>query len=740
MKLYLILALIFSVTQVKAQNTISNARKKNIGETVTVSGIVTNDNELGKIRYLQDTTAGIAIYDNKTDDTKRGDSITVTGVLDDYNNLLEIIDVSSFTKHSSNHQLPEPKILTIDAIGEEYEGQLVRIDNIEITGSGGTFAGNENYDFTDGTLTGELRINTSTPIVGQSIPSGKFSLIAICSQYSWSNNDTRTGYQLLPRDMDDFITGSTIKFTSAVKVVGQSKKSIRLGWGTDSGSFPHVRYGNSNTINSLTNSKTGNSTTSDDDQWNEVEITGLEPSEIIYAQVFSVNGTDTTFSSIAAYVTESNSSGEINVYFNTEVNETLATQTIAMNIEDAMEDTLASYINRAKESIDFCIYNFNNKTISNALNAAHNRGVKIRFITCESTEHYGVNDLDAEIQVLERPEVSQGGIMHNKFAIFDANSADANKSWIWSGSTNLTANQLYSDANNMIFIQDQSLAKSYEIEFEEMWGGSTNSPTLSNSKFGEEKEDNTPHEFTINGGRIECYFSPSDNTNQKLIDAMETADNNLDVETMLITRSDLAYAISDAQGRGVEVSVITDDERNNSETVNNVLSNSLPADKYIFDDRASGMLHHKFALIDARNTVSNPQVITGSHNWSNSANDRNDENTLIIHDADIANQYFQQFAFRFEQNDGNLVVSAKEIQIADLKVYPNPTEKYIQILANEELQKIELFSIQGILLKQFYPKNIGAIELDLSNENSGIYILRVESVNRKTNTYKIVKR
>lgn len=73
----------------------------------------------------------------------------------------------------------------------------------------------------------------------------------------------------------------------------------------------------------------------------------------------------------------------------------------------------------------------------------------------------------------------------------------------------------------------------------------------------------------------------------------------------------------------------------------------------IFRDRESRKLHHKYMIIDA-DTAFNPTVITGSANWSRNANAINDENTLFIHDARIANQYAQEFYARYEQAGGEL--------------------------------------------------------------------------------------
>ena len=53
---------------------------------------------------------------------------------------------------------------------------------------------------------------------------------------------------------------------------------------------------------------------------------------------------------------------------------------------------------------------------------------------------------------------------------FDAESSNPNEAIVWTGSTNLTADQIHSDHNDVIIIQDQALAKAYTMEFEEMWG------------------------------------------------------------------------------------------------------------------------------------------------------------------------------------------------------------------------------------------------------------------------------
>ncbi|PIF05459.1 MAG: hypothetical protein CSA36_06460 [Draconibacterium sp.] len=745
MKPFFAIILFFSTLPIFAQQKIIDVRNLAEGTIVTVSGIVTNGSELGVIRYLQDNTAGLGVYDNSLADVKRGDSITVTGKVKFHKNLFEISDVSELIIHSSNNQLPEPATININEIGESYEGQLVKLNNITIDNSSGAFSEKRNYTFTDGVNSGTLKVNIYSPLTGQPISSNAVNLIAICSQFSNTPGDIQSGYQLLPRDMDDLISDYPVNIISVPTAKKITTSGFTISWRTDVDATPKIMFGTSPDPESWINFAEGNPTPAGDAFNQEVTVTGLEPAAIVYAQCFSIFNNDTASFAMQAYATQSLSTGKINVFFNTPADTSVATGAHAMDIGTLMEDTLIAYINRAEETIDFCIYNINNNGISNvanALNAATQRGVQVRVITCGHTNHLGIDDLLPSIPVLERPDIKDSGIMHNKFVIFDASSSDPHKPWVWTGSLNLSYNQVNTDAQNILFIQDQALAKTYEIEFEEMWGSNGFSPNVTLAKFGADKTDNTPHLLLIDTTYIECYFSPSDGTNKKIMDALNSANNDLSVETMLITRTDLAMAIAEAQQRGVEVEVITNYFQNNSATVNDLLHSSLPQRKFVDDEQTPGLMHNKFAIIDANFTVSDPQVVTGSHNWSKSANTTNDENTLIIHNAEIANLYFQQFAQRFKTNGGDFYVFAESLPVFDIKVYPNPTNGLLSISGSGSgrIQNISLFSGNGILLYQFGDIVSGTKNINLQYLPAGLYILKAENENGKTTTFKIVKK
>jgi phosphatidylserine/phosphatidylglycerophosphate/cardiolipin synthase-like enzyme len=658
--------------------TIQEARNKAEGTTVTIKGIAINGDEMGVIRYIQDETAGIAAYSSSLSDVKRGDEVTITGTLKDYNSLLELDPVSSVTINSSNNELPQPALITPSQLAEEYEAELVEIKDVVFDNGGGTFAGNTTYSFTANGETAKIYVKSGSSLDGEIIPSGKVKLIGICSQYSYSNPNS--GYQLLLRDMGDIQNNASIYMTSVITMSNLSTTGFNLHWTTNTNGTTQLIYGSSEST--MNDTLTGTDNTAN----HTISITGAAPSQLFFVKAMSTDGNDTAFSQVQVFITKSTSSGDIKIYFNTETEDTASNGTLAVTLYRAIDDTLIQYINRAEETIDLAIYNINNTGISNitdALNNAYARGVKIRIVHDGSTACLGLDNLNSNIHTIASPTTSGYGIMHNKFMIIDADASDAGKPLVWTGSTNFTDDNINKDANNVVIIQDKSLAQAYKLEFEEMWGSQTLVPDQNNAKFGPYKTDNTPHQFIIGENNIELYFSPSDQTNKHLIECINSAESDLSIETMLITRSDIAYAIRDVNRNGVATSVITNAENQNSSYVNQVLEDELKV-HYTFDDVSDGILHNKFMIVDQSNQNSDPLVWTGSHNWSNSANNINDENTLVIHNSSIANQYYQQFVYRFIENEGSFVdIDEPPVAVNDTVNVEKNGSVLVDVLSND---------------------------------------------------------
>lgn len=80
-------------------------------------------------------------------------------------------------------------------------------------------------------------------------------------------------------------------------------------------------------------------------------------------------------------------------------------------------------------------------------------------------------------------------------------------------------------------------------------------------------------------------------------------------------------------------------------------------------------------------------------------------------------------------------LSVSEFNISDVKIFPNPTSDYINIISTHTIDNIELYSILGQKVYEVDHTNT----LDISNFNSGIYFIQIHSGGRSISK-KIIKR
>tara|TARA_B100000963_G_scaffold93229_1_gene80260 strand:- start:2095 stop:4371 length:2277 start_codon:yes stop_codon:yes gene_type:complete len=729
---------------------IATARSEGEGAIVTVSGIVTNGDELGSpIRYIEDASAALAIYDPEImASVNRGDSITVTGELIDYNGLLEIQPVNNLLNHGNGYSIV-PQIITPNQIGENTESELISIENVMFENAGQVFSVGT-HNFSSEGQSGIIYIKSGCSLENTLIPSCPVKMTAISSQYSFTGFD---GYQLLVRDENDFEYSGDICFSSAVTQSNITTSSFDVNWNTNIESFSNVAYGLTpelelGEINDLDNQASLE---------HSISLENLEAGTIYYVQAFSNTQEEIGYSALYAFATQSTSSGKIRLCFNNSVDTSVATIENAQFSGVYTNDSIKSYIDKAMNSLDIAVYNHSDAMITSAINDAYERGVRVRYITCESTATMALGSLNSNIPVLERPE--EMGIMHNKFIIIDADIADS--SWVLSGSTNWTSEQIFNDPNHIIMVQDQSVARAYELEFNEMWGSDGNEPDTNNSKFGNDKSNNTPHHFIVNGNEFEVYFSPSDNTTLNISNALKSADEEINFALLVFTNNQLGNTIVEKQNEGVNVSGII-------EQINTQGSEY----EYLLDEGVNVMshqgfgdsFHHKYCIIDHANTDSDPLVITGSHNWSGVAETNNDENTMIIHDANIVNQFYQEFQARVNELENQVeasyncvgeacidpmdgsgtysslvacefvctYTSIDESKTQEINFYPNPNNgTFTLILVGLESENIEykIIDIQGKnIITDYTTITNGLNKIEIStNLKAGLYFIEFDN-------------
>jgi len=197
-KVFLIGAIVLTANGLRAQANIADARTYGLGQTVSVTGVVTNGAELGSIRYMQDVTAGIAGYGGPVTGANRGDSVTITGPLIEFSGLLEISTVATMVNHGQAIVQPSPLQIPIPTVDEALESQLVEIQNVTFTAGGNFAGGNSTVQVSDGVNTLDVRINGTTNIAGTFIPSGPVTITGLVGQFN-------TNYQIVLRDLNDIV-------------------------------------------------------------------------------------------------------------------------------------------------------------------------------------------------------------------------------------------------------------------------------------------------------------------------------------------------------------------------------------------------------------------------------------------------------------------------------------------------------------------------------------------------------
>ena len=291
---------------------------------------------------------------------------------------------------------------------------------------------------------------------------------------------------------------------------------------------------------------------------------------------------------------------------------------------DRLFTTLAQ---QAQTSIDVALYDFDRASVRDALVAAKARGLTVRVV--------GDNEDAADpsyapfYQSLTAASItltldSTTALMHNKFAVFD-------NSVTWTGSANFSDNAFVRNGENAVVITSTVVANIYTTEFSEMFGG----------KFHNSKTDNTLHTATVAGSAVEIAFAPTDNIENRIVSALNSANTSIQVAMFTFTNATIAQALIAAKNRGVAVEVLLDGTADGSQ-----FSQRDPlctAGVTVRVETWTSKLHDKYAVVDA-NTSSDPLILTGSTNWTGNAVDANDENLLIVHDAGLASGFASDIA------------------------------------------------------------------------------------------------
>ena len=138
-------------------------------------------------------------------------------------------------------------------------------------------------------------------------------------------------------------------------------------------------------------------------------------------------------------------------------------------------------------------------------------------------------------------------------------------------------------------------------------------------------------------GRIEVLFTPWDDAEGALLREIGQARQSIRVQAFLITSRNITRALIAAHERGIAVRVLADREmvaRGDNSRVPDLHSTGIE----VRLETRYASAHNKILLIDVEGN--DPVIITGSYNFTYSAQARNAENVLILRDnAPLARAY-----------------------------------------------------------------------------------------------------
>lgn len=295
------------------------------------------------------------------------------------------------------------------------------------------------------------------------------------------------------------------------------------------------------------------------------------------------------------------------------------------NPAGSIQEKLIQLINEAQASIHIASFEFNLTPVADALIAAKNRGVDVKWMTDdENGLEYDIQPGRGQFSLLmasgiEVKDDARSALMHNKFWIFD-------QKIVWTGSTNITVNGIFKQNNNVLVIRSPEIAFAYEREFQEMWNG----------QFGPRAPSTVNNQWAIvDGTPVQVLFSPEDKIVGNLIALVKDAQVSVRFLAFSFTDYPLAQIMIDRAQAGVDVKGVF--ETFGSSSPNSELKTFWCAGVPARQDGNGSFLHDKLIIID------NSIVVTGSLNFSSNADESNEENVMIVDNAEIAALYLQEF-------------------------------------------------------------------------------------------------
>jgi phosphatidylserine/phosphatidylglycerophosphate/cardiolipin synthase-like enzyme len=160
----------------------------------------------------------------------------------------------------------------------------------------------------------------------------------------------------------------------------------------------------------------------------------------------------------------------------------------------------------------------------------------------------------------------------------------------------------------------------------------------------------------VSADPLSVYFSPDGGCTQAIVEEVGKAKKTVFVQAYSFTSDPIAKALVAAKKRGVDVEAILD-KTDYGPAVNIIVDAGIPT----YMDSVHAIAHNKVIVIDGQT------VLTGSFNFTSSAENRNAENLLVVRDQPIAAKYVDNWQTHLQHSHlrkGSTSVPAKNKTLA----------------------------------------------------------------------------
>ena len=275
---------------------------------------------------------------------------------------------------------------------------------------------------------------------------------------------------------------------------------------------------------------------------------------------------------------------------------------------DSIKGQTLAFINDARYKLDVCVYSISDHDILDALTNQAKRGVQIQICT-DNAYPLSLNNIEIVYD-------SQG-LMHNKYMIADSQA-------VWFGSTNLTPTSLNDHENNVIVSYDTELIEGFQQNFDQCFSGlfKTN-----------RKEIGAPN----------LRFSPEEDCFDFILNELSKTKKTVYIAMFAFSDNRIAHYLKVLTSKRVKVFVLADKDWN----LSSIYSDTDEMSRYtsVRLDVSQALLHEKFIIIDEK------VLLTGSYNYTASAQTRNDEFVFKTRNSTIVNRFTDHFLTLWEESD-----------------------------------------------------------------------------------------